>query len=107
MISGRLIDGRPFVDALTVLPRLGVMASIAFLIDTGADTSTIHPYDAVGLGIDFSSAFENVTPRQLGGVGGLANEFEEACVVLLLHGSGQVDRLPCAMGIALPSRANG
>ena len=33
---------RPFVNAQVLLPRLGVAAELPLLVDTGADTTTIH-----------------------------------------------------------------
>ena len=35
-------DRRPYVDVRVLLPRLGVAAEFPILVDTGADTTTIH-----------------------------------------------------------------
>ena len=36
----------PFVEAHVYLPRLGLFGAVDFLLDTGADATTLHPDDA-------------------------------------------------------------
>lgn len=43
----------PYVQALVILPRLQVSAQVDFLIDTGSDTTNLHPQDTVRFPINF------------------------------------------------------
>ncbi len=54
MLKGRFGDtsGRPFIEAKVHLRRLKVQASVSFLIDTGADSTSILPADLTLMGID-------------------------------------------------------
>ena len=54
VISGRFTeDGLPYVDGFVTLLRLGVMGRVRFLVDTGSDTTILHPDAAVSLGCPF------------------------------------------------------
>jgi hypothetical protein len=57
MITGRFGDtsGRPFIEGRIYLPRLGISGDISFLMDTGADTTTLMPDDIMRLAIDFDA----------------------------------------------------
>jgi hypothetical protein len=106
MIRGRLVFGRPVVEARVVIPRLRIAAFVSLLVDTGADFSTIHPEDAHTLGIDFRHAFAGAVPTAVGGVGGTAHEFREPAILIFRHISGERDELLLQLGIAAPSESN-
>lgn len=58
----------PYVRASVYLPRLGVGDSINFLLDTGADATTLHPRDAGKLGVyAHSLGSASVSARGIGG----------------------------------------
>ena len=76
MIVGQIQpDAKPVVIGWVVLPELGVAGLVQFLVDTGADRTTLHPGDADFLGIDFGklSGGESVD-----GIGGSVQMFSEA-----------------------------
>ena len=52
-----------------MLPGLGLMAEIGFLLDTGADRTTLFPSDSDSLGIDFSKLPGEIE-QYTAGVGG-------------------------------------
>ena len=95
MISGRFGDtsGRPYVEARVLFPRLKMMiavpppgeADVSFLMDTGADLTTIMPTDW----LRFSLGYERlVKPFTIYGVGGKAEGFiEEAIITFVEPGS--------------------
>ena len=80
--------GRPYVEGRVIIPRLHVNHAIPFLVDTGADSTCLHPSDAWEAGIPF---------RQLGnrrgsrGIGGVSQYFLEP--VIISFEDGNVTRL--------------
>lgn len=60
--------GRPFVTGELLLPELGIRASLAFLVDTGADRTLLMPVATARLGIEFSRLA--MTPHHMAGIGG-------------------------------------
>ena len=80
MIIGKLgLLARPYVDCLLELPRLGVIADITFLVDTGADSTYWHPRDGVDASIPFGLLQGSSTSR---GIGGTASYFPEPAVLV-------------------------
>ena len=50
MIAGRFTDdGLPYIDGVVTLARLGVRGRVRFLVDTGSDTTILHPDAAADL----------------------------------------------------------
>ena len=57
MLQGRFDysrKGRPYVDAITLFPRFKRARRVSFLVDTGADNTTISPIDALLLGVRYA-----------------------------------------------------
>jgi hypothetical protein len=69
MLRGRFAgDGsRPFIDALLYIPALQIEGMVSFLIDTGADTTVLMPFDAKRLNVDYTKL---TTTAESLGVGG-------------------------------------
>ena len=80
MIQGRFgnTTGRPYVNGRLLLPRLKLSANLSFLVDTGADLSTLMPADGIKMGIDYQTL---VDPKDVGGMGGNASCFQEDAVL--------------------------
>ena len=58
----------PYVRASVYLPRLGVGNRVDFLLDTGADATTLHTWDAGKLGIyAHTLGLASVSARGIGG----------------------------------------
>ena len=54
MIVGRFTDdGLPYIGGFVTLLRLGVRGRVRFLVDTGSDTTVLHPDAAADLGCPF------------------------------------------------------
>ena len=80
MIIGELGRfGRPYVRCRLSFPRLGVGGRITFLVDTGADSTYLHPGDGVELGVPFDLLHGNTTSQ---GIGGTASYFPEPAVLV-------------------------
>lgn len=81
MIVGRFGDttGVVYVEGEIDFPRLNVRAALSFLVDTGADLTTIMPSDGeLALGLDYSQlkgSFPTV------GFGGNSNCFVESAII--------------------------
>ena len=101
-----VVGGRPTIEAFVVIPRLLRGNAIRLLVDTGADTSVIHPPDAVGLGVDLIEDFIGVSVESTSGVGGMTAEYREVCDILLQHENGRVDHLMINVGFAIPTDWN-
>ena len=67
-------DGHAYLRGRVYMPRLGVRGSVDFLVDTGADATTLHPDDGQDMGIPFD---ELVNPIRVGGVGGYETYYDE------------------------------
>ena len=58
----------PYVSGSVYLPRLGVGDRVDFLLDTGADATTLHPRDAGKLGVyAHSLGSASVSAKGIGG----------------------------------------
>lgn len=81
MISGRFgnTTGRPYVNGRLLLSRLKLSANLSFLVDTGADSSTLMPADAIKMGIDHKKL---INPTVVGGMGGNAKCFQETAILV-------------------------
>ena len=68
------------LNAFVKLRRHNISGMVSFLVDTGADLTTLMPKDAFRLGINYS-LLRN--PDQAEGVGGSAKCYQEAAVISL------------------------
>lgn len=84
MFSGRFgnTTGRPYVEALINLPRLGITGGVSFLVDTGGDQTVLAPTDAIRMGIQYSK-FAPSASRVLRGVGRCRGFKERAYAIFL------------------------
>ena len=71
-------NGRPRVRGRLILPRLGVVGGVNFLIDTGASSTVLHPGDGVRLACPFDDL---LLPVALEGVGGTHTYYRETAVI--------------------------
>ncbi len=87
MIRGTLRDERgrrrPFVVAAVGIPALGVAGDVAFLVDTGADSTLLAPRDVTRLGIDLQRLPEG--PPSTGVGGRTPTAFVQATITLDRH----------------------
>ena len=82
MIIGELGElDRPYLRCRLILPRLSVSARIAFLVDTGADSTYLHPHDGLDAGVPFDLLQGRSTTR---GIGGTASYFPEPAALLFI-----------------------
>ena len=80
MIAGGFdTSGYPTVEGLLVIPRLGVSYRVAFLVDTGADRTCLHPRDSILAGVPFDRLRDSLT---VGGIGGQSTYYEEPAILL-------------------------
>lgn len=71
----------PYVKGYVELPRLGAAGPVHFLVDTGADTTTLHVRDRRNLGIALSGLSQQ--RFLVRGVGGVIPYAKEPAVVWL------------------------
>ena len=78
----------PFVRALVRLPRVGIYGSVDFLVDSGADSCSLHPYDIRSLRID-RSQLKPVTATSRG-IGGTLSYHVEPAVLYFVGGNNSI-----------------
>ena len=117
MIRGQFDHrGRPCVQGWLILPRLNIQGEVEFLVDTGADSTIIHPSDGLKLGLPFGELHSEIVSV---GIGGDHPYFlEEAvilfkddarlreyrCEILISKPSNNLNRLPSLLGRSLLNR---
>ena len=74
MIRGEFRDGWPFVVCWILFPRLGLLAEVPFLVDTGAALTCLHTRDANDVGIPHQRL---EMPGRMRGIGGVSRYFQE------------------------------
>ena len=81
MVYGRFDDttGRPYIDARLSIESLACDGHVSFLLDTGADSTTLMPLDGSQLRIDYED-LNFVTP--MSGAGGSVNCAVEEATLL-------------------------
>ncbi len=103
MIIGRFDDrGCPYVAARVVIERLGVNARVPFLLDTGADRTSLHPRSARRTGVPFGELGNRQRAR---GVGGSSAYFRELAI-LLFDDDVRIRGYSLELLIAEPNRDN-
>ena len=106
MIRGAFVGGWPLIGGRVSLPRLGLgPVDVAFLLDTGADLTMLHPRDASLLRINFRTHFQGIPRITIPGVG-IAPGYEERATIELPHLDGRVDVYDGLLTIAIPSNIN-
>lgn len=94
--------GRPYVQGRLSFPRLGIDGYIDFLVDTGADVTTLHPRD----GLSMKVPFDQLNPGQPSqGIGGFADTFEEPAVIMFADGR-YVRLYTASLSVAKPTEYN-
>ena len=84
MIVGRFDSlGRPYLNSRLIIPRFRLNQRLEFLLDTGADTTCLHPSDARNTGIPFDQLGDTRLSR---GVGGQSTYFREPAVLAFQDG---------------------
>ncbi len=95
-------NGVPYVECNLFLPRLGCYGRITFLIDTGADTTTLHPDDAAELGCPFDAL---VNPAEFTGIGGTLLYYTELAALSFDDTDGGTQEFEIEIAVAKPHPA--
>ena len=105
MISGEFgRTGRPYVRGHLGLPRLGISGRLIFLVDTGSDSTIIHPPVIQDLGIPVDLLNNRAGTH---GVGGTAAMFFEPAIVRFVDADrSTVYEYRLNIGIAEPNDSN-
>ena len=106
-------QGRPYVQGWLILPRLKIQGDVEFLVDTGADSTIIHPSDGQKLKVPFGDLQSEISAVGIGGGHSYFSEnavilFEDDtrlreyhCEVLIGKPSSSLNRLPSLLGRSL------
>ena len=81
-------EGHPRIRTRVSLPRLGVANEIFFLVDTGSDTTILHPKDGDRIGCPFDR-LEN--PASVSSISGAQTYYVEPAVVSFFDGAVRRD----------------
>jgi len=105
MIRGYFNSGRPYVKGLVYFADFDQERPIQFLIDTGADITTVHPADFLPLNIDTASM--GSPDRESIGIGGSAGSWSRSGIVMLPEDdSTTLSVLACDLDLAVPNETN-
>lgn len=77
-------EGRPYVQGRLSFPNLKLDGYIDFLVDTGADDTTIHPRDAIMMGVNHKNL--TLSPVERYGIGGTTTPYEEDAIIIFEDG---------------------
>ena len=100
MIAGRFTDdGLPIIECTVSLPRFGLRGQATFLIDTGSDTTILHPDAAAGLGCPFD-LLDN--PAEFISAGGVLLYYMEPAVLSFHDVDGSTAEFVIDISVAKP-----
>ena len=71
-------DGSPYVWCQLTIPGLDVVGSVRFRVDTGSDTTILHPYAGTRIGCPFDQL---ARPEEFIGAGGMHVYYSEPAVI--------------------------
>lgn len=104
MIVGKFdARGRPYVKGELTLPRLGVSHDVNFLLDTGADSTCLHPRDARMLGIPFGRL---TGEKFFDGIGGKSSPYFQERAILSFSDGASIRLYQIDLNIAGQSKGN-
>lgn len=96
--------GRPYVEGRLTIERLGIHGRVQFLVDTGADSTALHPHDGEVLRCRYDLL---VSPRSMGGVGGEQDYYPEDGATIIFYGEDIVYTFTdIRVNIAKPAPSN-
>ena len=109
-IRGQFRGGSPKIPTLrgaVIIPRLSKVKVVEFLVDTGADTTILHPLDARQMGIRYHLHFAGIPMGTTWGIGGGSGYWEEMAELQFLHEDlTNYDAITLPIQIAAPTRDN-
>ena len=89
MIDGFFrLDGHAYLEGYVYMPRFGTGGFVDFLVDTGADATTLHPDAGRSLNCPFD---ELEKPVEVRGIGGEQIYYDEPAVILF-YGTDRIYR---------------
>ena len=92
----------PYVSGRIIIPRFQISRVVDFLLDTGADSTCLHPYDAQEIGVPFDLLRDEAYS---GGVGGSALYYRERARLAFEDGSS-TSTYDIQLHIARPTASN-
>ena len=94
----------PYIRSTLYIPRIRLVTEVDFLIDTGADATSLHPYDVSRAGIDVGTL--PGTLRAASGIGGTMRYIEtDAFVYLYDLDARNWHRFPVLLAVSADDRA--
>ena len=102
MLRGRFGDTtkRPYLEGRLVIPRLNISSDISFLVDTGADRTTLLPGDSAKVGLNYHDL--RVSPVSSVGIGGYSQNYVERAFVAFAEKGRAVHLYNIEMQIVKP-----
>ena len=82
MLRGRFghANKPPYIQGRLFVPRLKIWSDVSFLVDTGADKTTLLPADGLRMGLNYDTLIRSPIPSV--GIGGISRSYTEESVVL-------------------------
>ena len=92
-------DGHAYLRGNVYMPRFGIWGRVNFLVDTGADVTTLHPSDASNINCPFDE-LEN--PVEVGGIGGEQTYYDEPAIIVF-YGTDRTYGFRTNLSVGKPS----
>lgn len=100
MIAGQFTDdGLPIIECTVFLPQFGLSGQITFLVDTGSDTTILHPDAAADLRCPFDLLDD---PAEFISAGGTLLYYMEPAVLSFVEAAGGTREFEIDISIAKP-----
>ena len=82
MLRGRFghANKRPYIQGRLFIPRLEIWSDVSFLVDTGADKTSLLPADGSRMGLSYDQLMKSPIPSV--GIGGISRSYTEESIVL-------------------------
>ena len=99
MLRGRYdkSSGRPYLQGHLSIPRLQVWGNVSFIVDTGADSTTLALGDGIRMDIDYARLSLSDKPAR--GIGGSVPISHESAVVVFQDTRGDLISYDIVLGI--------
>jgi hypothetical protein len=95
----------PYVWSTVHLPAYHRRALVAFLIDTGADVTTLHPQDGLRLLLP-AEISRMPNPAAIGGAGAGIDHYPVGATIVFMHDDGRLHSIGLTAYVAQPTAQN-
>lgn len=98
------LTAAPYVWATVHLVKFNRRALVPFLLDTGADATTLHPQDSLRIATEAEIKALG-SPSPFGGAGAGKNHYPAEAIIVFTHDDNRLEAIPLTIYVAEPGAA--